>query len=212
MKGQANRTMMKRHIPQTLRNTMTDSESRLWQRLRGRQLAGYKFRRQHPFLDYVLDFVCLERLLIVEVDGGQHLESERDKIRDKRLKEAGFQILRFWNNEVLEDIDAVVEAIWMALQPHPHPGPPLEGEGVQTHFLEGEGAQPDFRAGEGAQPDFLAGEGVQPDFRAGEGDYRDCDPGPPEDEEVREAWIFEVKDRMRAVNEGYAKLVDFESL
>jgi very-short-patch-repair endonuclease len=186
MQGQTNRTMMERHIPQTLRNTMTDSESRLWQRLRGRQLAGCKFRRQHPFFDYVLDFVCLERYLIVEVDGGQHLESGRDKIRDKRLQEAGFQILRFWNNEVLEDIDAVVEAIWMALNlvpasvlplnPIPTPTLPLKGR-ENSLGLAGEGEQLRLcsgLAGEGEQLRLcsgLAGEGEQPR----EGDCRSCD-------------------------------------
>jgi len=149
MKGQTNHMLLERRIPQTLRNNTTDAETRLWQRLRGRQLAGCKFRRQHPYLDYVLDFVCLEKQLIVEVDGGQHFESERDKIRDRRLQDAGFKILRFWNNEVLEDTGAVVEAIWGALEPHPHggethphPGPPLEGEGVLggcCSGLEGEG-------------------------------------------------------------------------
>ena len=95
---------------------MTDAEIRLWRRLRGRQMAGCKFRRQHPFLDYVLDFVCLERRLVVEVDGGQHLDDERDKERDKRLQDAGFRILRFWNNQVLRDIYTVAEVIWTALQ------------------------------------------------------------------------------------------------
>jgi len=64
---------------------MTDAEMRLWQRLRSRQLADCKFRHQHPYLDFVLDFVCLERWLVIEVDGGQHLENERDQRRDKRL-------------------------------------------------------------------------------------------------------------------------------
>ncbi|MDP1610968.1 MAG: endonuclease domain-containing protein [Sulfuritalea sp.] len=94
---------------------MTDAENRLWQRLRGRQMAGFKFRRQHPFLDFVVDFACLEKQLIVEVDGGQHQDNEHDRVRDRRLHEAGFRILRFWNNQVLQDIDTVVEAIWAAL-------------------------------------------------------------------------------------------------
>ena len=102
---------------------MTDAENRLWQRLRGRQIAGSKFRRQHPFLDFVLDFVCLEMRLIVEVDGGQHQDSQQDRVRDRRLHEAGFRVLRFWNNQVLQEIDAVVEAIWAALhEASPHAG------------------------------------------------------------------------------------------
>jgi very-short-patch-repair endonuclease len=135
MKAQTNRTIIDRQLQRTLRNSMTDAEIRLWQRLRSRQLAGYKFRRLHPYLDFVLDFVCLERNLIVEVDGGQHLESERDQGRDKRLQEAGFHVLRFWNNQVFQETDAVVEAIGMALQnaavtPHPPPNLPLEGGGI----------------------------------------------------------------------------------
>ena len=110
--------------------SMTDAEMRLWQRLRSRQLADCKFRRQHPYLDFVLDFVCLERWLVIEVDGGQHLENERDQRRDKRLQEAGFLVLRFWNNQVLQETDAVVEVIWAALHNaavHPIPTLPLKG-------------------------------------------------------------------------------------
>ena len=135
MKAQTNRTIIGKKYQRTLRNSMTVAEIRLWQRLRSRQLAGCKFRRQHPYLDFVLDFVCLERRLVIEVDGGQHLENERDQRRDKRLQEAGFLVLRFWNNQVLQETDAVVEVIWAALHnavviPHPHPNHPLEGEGV----------------------------------------------------------------------------------
>ena len=127
MKGQTNHSIIDRRLQRKLRNTMTDAEIRLWQRLRGRQIAGCKFRRQHPFMDYVLDFVCLERRLVVEVDGGQHLDNQRDQVRDKRLLEAGFEVLRFWNNQVLQEIDSVVEVIWAALQrdtPIPAPSPP----------------------------------------------------------------------------------------
>ena len=115
MKGQTNRSIIDNHVQRKLRNNMTDAEIHLWQRLRGRQMAGCKFRRQHPFLNYVLDFACLEKRLIVEVDGGQHLDDERDKGRDKCLQEAGLLVLRFWNNEVLRDIDSVAEVIWAAL-------------------------------------------------------------------------------------------------
>src|SRR5262245_26562265 len=98
---------------------MTDAERRLWRHLRGDQL-GVKFRRQHPFENYVLDFVCLERRLIIEVDGGQHLDQhEHDAHRSVMLNAAGFQALRFWNNEVLNETDMVVQAIWNALNPSP---------------------------------------------------------------------------------------------
>ncbi|NVN99648.1 MAG: DUF559 domain-containing protein [Geobacteraceae bacterium] len=112
---------------------MTDAENTLWRILRGRQIDGLKFRRQHPFGDYILDFVCLENMLVIEVDGGQHAEQAGyDEIRTEQLQKAGFQVLRFWNNEVLMEIDAVKEKIWLVVQghqPHPHPDPPLEGEG-----------------------------------------------------------------------------------
>ena len=133
MKSQTNHAIIGQHIARKLRSGMTDAEIRLWQRLRGRHLAGCKFRRQHPLLDYVVDFVCLERRLIVEVDGGQHMASEGDRVRDERLREAGFQVLRFWNNQVLQETDAVTTAIWTALQtaslnPIPLPASPLKGE------------------------------------------------------------------------------------
>ena len=102
-----------------LRKTMTEAERKLWQRLRGEQL-GVKFRRQHPFEGYVLDFVCLERGLVVEVDGSQHADNAtHDALRTEVLVRAGFRVLRLWNNEVLTQTDAVVEAIMGALNPSP---------------------------------------------------------------------------------------------
>lgn len=118
---------------------MTDAEQALWRILRGRQISGLKFRRQHPFGDFILDFVCLEYRLVIEVDGGQHTEqTEYDQIRTRILQKAGFQVLRFWNNEVLREIEAVKEKIWLTvqeLQPHPLPDPPLEGEGAKNGNL-----------------------------------------------------------------------------
>ncbi len=114
---------------------MTDAEQHLWQVLRGRQIDGCKFRRQHPFGDYILDFVCLDRMLVVEVDGGQHVGSSADEVRDGILNDAGFEVLRFWNHDVLEHRDAVAEQIFgrlIARKPRDsHPGPPLEGEGEE---------------------------------------------------------------------------------
>jgi very-short-patch-repair endonuclease len=101
---------------------MTDAEQHLWRSLRRRQFNGFKFRRQHPFGDYIIDFVCLERMLVIEIDGGQHAANEQaDKLRTKKLAAAGFRILRFWNHEVLGDIEAVCQAIWNALTT---PSPP----------------------------------------------------------------------------------------
>jgi len=130
MKGQTNTFVLQNGLQKNLRRNMTDAEQALWRRLRGRQLNGHKFRRQHPFGDYILDFVCLEARLVIEVDGGQHLESQQDTVRDQMLMEAGFQVMRFWNHQVLNEMDAVMGAIWEGLGTHPHPNPPLEGEGA----------------------------------------------------------------------------------
>ncbi len=107
---------------------MTDAERKLWSMLRGRQMAGLKFRRQHPFENYILDFVCLEKKIVVELDGGQHQERiAEDGLRTKALGNAGFRVLRFWNHEVLHKSGAVVERIWQELSGNnpssPHPSP-----------------------------------------------------------------------------------------
>lgn len=118
-----------------LSKTMTEAEQALWRRLRGRQL-GVKFRRQHPFGRYVLDFVCLERMLVIEVDGSQHVDAAiQDAARTRDLERAGFRVLRFWNNEVLTEMEAALERIWRELEASssrrgyaPSPSqPPLEG-------------------------------------------------------------------------------------
>lgn len=98
-------------IAQKLRKNSTDTEKYLWKYLRGKQLEGFNFRRQHPFGRYIVDFVNLERKIIIEVDGGQHLENKKDKLRDKWLKEQGYEVLRFWDNEVLTNIKSVLEVI-----------------------------------------------------------------------------------------------------
>jgi len=120
MKGQTNKRILRHRLQRRLRNRMTDAEQRLWQSLRRRQMGEFKFRRQHPFGDYVLDFVCLEAMLVVEVDGGQHgANPENDKARTARLTRAGFRVLRFWDNEVLKDLKAVKSSIWEALHTPP---------------------------------------------------------------------------------------------
>lgn len=99
-----------------LRKSMTDVERLLWSRLRGEQL-GVKFRRQHPFLNYVLDFVCLELKLVVELDGSQHMNAQSyDEHRTKCLNDADYVVLRFWNNQVIEELESVVEEIYRQLQ------------------------------------------------------------------------------------------------
>jgi len=99
-----------------LRKTPTDAEKRLWSRLRLQQLDGHRFRRQHPMGRYVVDFVCLAEKLIIEVDGGQHaIPSANEDARTLFLEKEGFQIVRFWNNDVLANTDGVLEAIREAL-------------------------------------------------------------------------------------------------
>ena len=131
MRGQTNSFILHNALQRELRKTSTDAERTFWRHLRNRQLGGHKFRRQHPYEGYVLDFACMERKLVVEADGGQHAESRRDEARDDFLAQAGFTVLRFWNNEVLLQTEAVLEVILRRLENHPHPGPLLEGEGAQ---------------------------------------------------------------------------------
>ena len=115
-------------VAKKLRHRMTDAEQHLWWKLRANQLSGAKFRRQHPLGAYIVDFVCLEAKLVVEVDGGQHAESTADRIRDQWLQDRGYRILRFWNDEVLMQTSAVLERIAEHLPPHPNPLPQGERE------------------------------------------------------------------------------------
>ena len=108
MRGRNERTV---RIARTLRVNQTDSETALWNRIRNRQIDGHKFVREVPILGYICDFVCRERRLIIEVDGGQHNESAADAIRDRRLMDEGYRVLRFWNNDVLGNIDGVLVTI-----------------------------------------------------------------------------------------------------
>jgi very-short-patch-repair endonuclease len=99
-----------------LRNNVTSAEKHLWQRLRRRQVNGFKFRRQRPIGRYICDFVCLEASLIVEVDGSQHvIDAPYDANRDAFLRKSGFRVLRFWNEDVLRETDGVLETIFQAL-------------------------------------------------------------------------------------------------
>ena len=95
-----------------LRKASTDAENLLWYRLRSRQLLDLKFRRQRPIGKYVADFACLEIGLVIELDGGQHLEQVAyDAAREEEMERLGFRTIRFWNNEVLKETDAVMEKI-----------------------------------------------------------------------------------------------------
>ena len=131
MQGQTNKIIRTKELQRTLRKNMTDAERKLWSALRFEQMNEYKFRRQHPFENFILDFVCLEKKLVIEVDGSQHIEqSFKDEVRTKALGRAGFRVLRFWNNEVMNELEGVKEVIFRALETHPHPNLPLEREGM----------------------------------------------------------------------------------
>jgi primosomal protein N' (replication factor Y) len=107
---------MPNQIARRLRRDSTDAELRLWLPLRDRRLAGYRFRRQHPIGDFIVDFACTRHRLIVEADGGQHADNEVDKRRTKALEDKGWRVIRFWNNDVLANTEGVVETILGTLQ------------------------------------------------------------------------------------------------
>ncbi len=97
-----------------LRRDRTEAEDRIWQSILDRQLGGFKFRFQHSLFPYVVDFACLEAMLIVELDGGQHSQA-KDARRTAFLEAKSFEVLRFWNNNVMENLEGVLEAILTAL-------------------------------------------------------------------------------------------------
>jgi len=98
-------------VAKKLRKNQTEAEKELWSELRREQLKGIKFRRQQPIGGYIVDFVTFELNLVIEVDGGQHHENKEDEDRDEWLEDEGFTVLRFWNNEVLDNIDGVLKEI-----------------------------------------------------------------------------------------------------
>jgi len=127
---------MSRNHAKSLRANMTEAERRLWYFLRAHRFAGMKFRRQVLIGRYIVDFASLQRNLIIEVDGGQHADSENDQRRTRWLEDQGFRILRFWNNEVLSNTGGVLEEIMIAAtNPSPRaalrdaPPSPTRGEG-----------------------------------------------------------------------------------
>ena len=110
-----------------LRETMTDAEQLLWYRLRRKQLDGFRFRRQHPFEMFVLDFYCCEAKLAIELDGGQHNESKviiRDNARTEFLAKHGIRVLRFWNNDVFGNLEGVLQRIYDELKERGKAPPP----------------------------------------------------------------------------------------
>lgn len=106
-----------KELARKLRKNSTDAERKLWHCLRKRQIGGYKFRRQLVIDPYIVDFVCLEKKLIVELDGGQHLlQKNEDKLREEYLKKKGYSILRFWNDDVLLRTENITEHIYNILE------------------------------------------------------------------------------------------------
>ncbi len=118
-----------------LRKNPTEAEKHLWDMLRLKSL-GIKFRRQTIIGCYIVDFVSFEKRLIIEVDGGQHADNDNDKIRDEWLRGEGFDVLRFWNHEVLGNREGVLKKIMERLNA-PHPNPPHKGEGIHIQEFRG---------------------------------------------------------------------------
>ena len=112
-----NKTILARN----LRKNSTIQERRLWNLLKNRQFHNLKFKRQQPIGDYIVDFICKEAKIIIEIDGGQHNEPENieyDKIRTEYLNNLGYKVIRFWNNEIYENIEGVVLRLKEEINPH----------------------------------------------------------------------------------------------
>jgi very-short-patch-repair endonuclease len=140
-----------KHRARSMRREPTDAEKKLWYALRNRRFTNWKFRRQVPIGRFIVDFLCFEERLIIEVDGGQHNASADDLARDAWLKVQGYTILRLWNNDVLANVEGVLSHIEHALAtPHPSrrkrgsPPSPSGGEGGNeggsASALPGEGS------------------------------------------------------------------------
>lgn len=116
----------KKGLARNLRRTQTDAERVLWQRLRDRQVEGYKFRRQYQIGEYVVDFACPDRRLVIEVDGGQHQQDEqalKDSRRTEKMQADGFKVVRFWDNDVLRNTDEVIQTVRSELLEDRAPSP-----------------------------------------------------------------------------------------
>ena len=112
-----------------LRADSTDAERAIWNAVRGRRLGGFKFKQQWTIGPFVVDFRCWERRLVVEIDGGQHGE-KRDRRSMEWLEAQGYRVVRFWNNDVITNLEGVLQVLHNALTSHPHPGPlPRAGVG-----------------------------------------------------------------------------------
>ena len=133
-----------------LRHDQTEAETFVWDELRSRRFSGFKFRRQVPLGNYIVDFLCLDRRVIVELDGGQHNEAAHkvyDEKRDAWLCAQGFEVLRFWNSEVFLEWEAMAERIWHVLQNRPARRGPADAPSPPAPLPRGERGEID-RTGE----------------------------------------------------------------
>jgi very-short-patch-repair endonuclease len=105
-----------------LRKNSTDAERKLWSHIRDRQLLGFKFVRQQPVGPYIADFACREADLVIELDGGQHADLARDQQRTAELEQHGYDVIRFWNHDVLSNLEGTVQVISERLSKAPSPG------------------------------------------------------------------------------------------
>ena len=110
------RTPLLKERARSLRNSLTDAENVLWQAIKAREINGVKFRRQYIFQNYIVDFISFSPRLIIGVDGAQHLEqTEYDNIRTDLFRAGGYKVVRFWNHEVLHDLESVLEKIFTTI-------------------------------------------------------------------------------------------------
>ena len=127
--------MLLQTFARNMRAAPTDAESVIWRQLRAHRFARHKFKRQQPIGNYILDFVCFEAKVIVEVDGGQHNRSSADKERDAWLESQGFIVLRFWNNDVMRNLEGVLMRILEVIAPSPSVPPPRGGREEKHSIL-----------------------------------------------------------------------------
>lgn len=152
------RAKLTKQLSKNLRKNLTKAEIKIWRHLKNRAMAGFKFRRQCPIGPYIVDFVCLEKMVVIEIDGGQHADQlKKDARRTAYLKSRGFEVLRFWNNEVLVDTDVVLSTILTVLVNSPS-SPTLlpKGEGGTAMLMQ---SANDFRTTVNEQSPSPSGRG-----------------------------------------------------
>jgi len=150
-----------KHLARQLRQQATDAERMLWEHLRAHRMAGYKFRRQVVIEPYIADFVCMEARLIVEADGGQHLEQMEDDLkRSAYLESLGYKVIRFWNHEILSDTHTVLEQIHSYLIEAPSPRPSPGGRGGKDLDNTRHKARKEFHYGTWYRHSALPGTGT----------------------------------------------------